>query len=355
MSIIKQVFGIDVSKDSFEVRFGTITDRQEERFVAAASFPNARRGFLRLLAWAKKQLVSHEAPVWFVMEATGIYYEQVAYFLAEHQQQTVVLLPNKVKNFAKTLDNKSKTDGLDARTLCQFGLERPLIPWQPPSPQMRTLKALTREYHTVQQMATQVKNQLHAKDHSYEPSQETLTRLRAQLRLFQKQLKSIEQQIRSLVERDDDLNNRINNIILAKGIGFMTVVTTVAETNGFALITSAKQVSSYAGLDVVIKQSGKRQGKPAISKKGNKHLRRAVFMPALAASRYNPTLKTFYLRLVRTKANKKVALLAVARKILCLIYILWKKNVPYDPNYRHPMAANMRSDSNILLLKPLDS
>lgn len=342
MSVIKQVFGIDVSKDSFEIRFGTITDRQEERFLAAASFPNARRGFLRLLAWSKKQLVSNEAPVWFVMEATGVYYEQLAYFLAERQQQIAVLLPNKIKNFAKSLDNKSKTDGLDARSICQFGLERPLNAWQPPSPQMRSLKALTREYQTVQQMATQVKNQLHAKGHSYKPSQETLTRLRAQLRLFQKQLKSIEQQIRSLVASDDDLNNRINNITRAKGIGFMTVVSTVAETNGFALITSTKQISSYAGLDVVIKQSGKRQGKPAISKKGNKHLRHAVFMPALAACRSNPTFRAFYLRLVRTKANKMVAVLAVARKILCLIYTLWKKNVPYDPNYRNPLAQNIR-------------
>ena len=342
MSVIKQVFGIDVSKDSFEIRFGTITDRQEERFLAAASFPNARRGYLRLLAWSKKQLVSNEAPVWFVMEATGVYYEQLAYFLAERQQQIVVLLPNKIKNFAKSLDNKSKTDGLDARSICQFGLERPLNAWQPPSPQMRSLKALTREYQTVQHMATQVKNQLHAKGHSYKPSQETLTRLRAQLRLFQKQLKSIEQQIRSLVESDDDLNNRISNITRAKGIGFMTVVSTVAETNGFALITSTKQISSYAGLDVVIKQSGKRQGKPAISKKGNKHLRCAVFMPALAACRCNPPLRAFYLRLVRTKANKMVAVLAVARKILCLIYTLWKKNVPYDPNYRNPLARNIR-------------
>ncbi|MCX6143579.1 MAG: IS110 family transposase [Ignavibacteriales bacterium] len=342
MSIIKQVFGIDVSKDSFEIRFGTITDRQEERFLAAASFPNARRGYLRLLAWAKKQLVSNEAPVWFVMEATGVYYEQLAYFLAERQQQIVVLLPNKIKNFAKSLDNKSKTDGLDAHSICQFGLERPLNAWQPPSPQMRSLKALTREYQTVQHMATQVKNQLHAKGHSYEPSQETLTRLRAQLRLFEKQLKSIGQQIRSLVESDDDLNNRISNITKAKGIGFMTVVSTVAETNGFALITSTKQISSYAGLDVVIKQSGKRQGKPAISKKGNKHLRSAVFMPALAACRCNPPLRAFYLRLVRTKANKMVAVLAVARKILCLIYTLWKKNVPYDPNYQNPLAKNIQ-------------
>jgi transposase len=348
MTIIKQVVGIDIAKDTFEVRFGSISDRQEERFLGSATFPNEKRGFRKLLEWTKKQLVSVDAPVWFVMEATGAYYEHLAYFLSEHHQHVVVVLPNKVKHFAKTLDAKSKTDRLDARSICQFGLERPLSPWQAPSVQMKLLKELVREYNTLQQMATQVKNQLHAKDHTYQPSAETTKRLRMQLRLFQKQLKSVEQQLRSLVIDDDNLRRRIANITAAKGIGCMTVVTAVAETNGFALITSEKQITSYAGLDIVVRESGKWQGKPALSKKGNKHLRRAVFMPALAAVRFNPTLKAIYIRLVRTKANKKVALLAVARKILCLIYTLWKKNIPYDANYLHP---NIRSLSNNITLQ----
>jgi len=348
MSVIKQVVGIDIAKDTFSVRFGTISDQQEERFIGSATFPNEKRGFRQLLEWTKRQLVQIDAPVWFVMEATGSYYEHLAYFLNEQGQQLAVLLPNKVKHFAKTLDGKSKTDHLDARSICQFGLERPLTAWHAPTPQMKFLKELAREYNTVQEMATQVKNQLHAKDHTYQPSPETTKRLRAQLRLFQKQLRSIEQQLRSLVNDDDNLRRRIANITSVKGIGFMTAVTAVAETNGFALITSEKQITSYAGLDIVIRESGKQRGKPALSKKGNKHLRRAVFMPALAACRFNPVLKAFYMRLVRTKANKKVALLAVARKILCLIYTLWKNNVPYDPHYRHP---NMQSVPNTLTLQ----
>jgi transposase len=348
MSVIKQVVGIDIAKDSLSIRFGTISDQQEERFLGSATFPNEKRGFHKLLSWARKQIVSPEAPLWFVMEATGAYYEHLAYFLSEHDQQLTVLLPNKVKHFIKTLEGKSKTDRLDARSICQFGLERPLSLWQAPTPQMKLLKELAREYNTVQEMATQVKNQLHAKDYTYEPSPETTKRLRAQVRLFQNQLRSIEQQLRTLVNDDDNLRTRIANITSAKGIGFMTVVTAVAETNGFALITSEKQITSYAGLDIAVRESGKQQGKPALSKKGNKHLRRAVFMPALAACRFNPVLKAFYLRLVRTKVNKKVAILAVARKILCLIYTLWKKNVPYDPNYRH---QNIQSVPNKLSLQ----
>ncbi len=344
MSVIKYVVGIDVSMESLSLRLGSIDDRQEKHFMDAATFPNQGRGFRKLLAWTKKHLVDPRAAVWFVMEATGVYYENLAHFLVEHDCLVTVILPNKLKHFAKTLDNKSKTDRLDARSICQFGLERGLTRWQPSSPQMRLLKELTREYDTIQRMATQVKNQLHAKDFAHKPLAETTKRLHAQLLLFRQQLSSIEHQIRSIVDDDNDLQTRIGNITTAKGIGFMTVVRTIAETNGFAFITSQKQVASYAGLDIVIKQSGKRQGKPGLSKKGNKHLRRAVFMPALAACRYNQHLKAFYLRLVRSKANKKVALLAVARKILCLIYTLWKKNVPYNPTYQHgniqPVSQN---------------
>jgi transposase len=349
MTVIKHVLAIDVSMDSLSIRFGIINDNQEKRFMVTATFPNELRGFRKLLTWTNKHLVDPRVPVWFVMEATGVYYEHVAHFLVEHGCLVAVILPNKLKHFAKTLDNKSKTDRLDADSICQFGLERSLTPWQPPSPQMKLLKELTREYDTIQEMETQVKNQLHAKHHAHKPLAETTKRLQAQLLLFHKQLKSIEQQIRSVVDDDNDLRTRIANITIAKGIGFMTVVRTVAETNGFALITSQKQLASYAGMDIIIKQSGKRQGKPALSKRGNKHLRRAVFMPALAACRYNQPLKIFYLRLVRIKANKKVALLAVARKILCLIYTLWKKNIPYDPNYQH---RNICLVSKNLIVQP---
>jgi transposase len=348
MTVIKHVVGVDIAKETLSVRFGIIADNQEKRFLASATFPNEKRGFRKLLTWVNKQLVVREKPVWFVMEATGVYYEHLAHFLVEHHALASVLLPNKLKHFAKTLDTKSKTDRLDAQSICQFGLERTLTPWQPPSPQMKLLKELTREYGTVQQMATQVKNQLHAKHHSYHPTPETTKRLRSQLHLFQQQLKAIEVQLHAVVDDDKDLRTKIANITTAKGIGFMTVVTTVAETNGFALITSTKQIASYAGMDIVLKESGKHQGKTVLSKRGNKHLRRAVFMPALAACRFNEPLRVFYLRLVRTKANKKVALLAVARKILCLIYTLWKKNIPYDPNYQH---TNIRSLPNTLALQ----
>jgi|APIni6443716594_1056825.scaffolds.fasta_scaffold106439_1 transposase len=334
MVIVKHVFGIDISKESFDVQYAVADDQQRQQFVAQAQFHNTLAGFRKLQRWAQKFTGSTHAPVWFVMEATGIYHEHLAFFLAERDHHVAVVLPTKMKHYVQSLDVKSKTDQLDARAIAQFGLERSLQPWQPPTPQLRALKALVREYDTLTEHVTRIKNQLHAKEHSYEPAEQTLARLEEQLGLFQHQLASIESEIHVLVDQDDDLNARISNVQTVQGVGFMTVVRVVAETNGFALISNAKQLTSYAGLDVKLKQSGLHAGRPAISHKGNSRLRRAVFMPALTAIRCNPTLKRFYARLVKAKANKMVALIAVARKLLCLIYALWRDNVPYQQHYK---------------------
>ncbi|MDP3445750.1 MAG: IS110 family transposase [Ignavibacteria bacterium] len=336
MEIIKQVVGIDVSKDTFEVCYGTLSINQEQQISKSITFDNNHVGIKKLIDYAKKNKGTSVAPLCFVMEATGVYYENLAYFLTEKRQKVIVLLPNKAKNYSKTLDVKSKTDKLDARMLTQFGLERQMQSWQVPSVLTKALKSLTREYNSIKSLSTQVKNQIHAKEYSYKPMKESLKRSKATLAVFQKQLKEIEKQLKDIVDKDPDLKNRIGKIDKIEGVGFMTAVSIIAETNGFALIKNAKQLTSYAGLDIVLNESGLKNHKTTISKKGNSFLRNAVYMPALSACRYNPRLKQTYIRLAIIKNNKKVALIAVARKLLILIYTIFRKNVDYVPNYIRP-------------------
>lgn len=335
MEIIKQVIGIDVSKDTLAVSFGTLSIDQELHITKPITVDNNSKGFKELMFFAKKNKGKLKAPLYFVMEATGIYYENLAYFLTEKHQKVIVALPNKTKNFSKTLDTKSKTDSLDAQMITQFGLERQMRLWQVPSPTTKALKSLTREYNSIKKMAAQVKNQLHAKEYSNAPLKESLKRSKATLSVFQKQLKEIEKQIKSLVEKDSDLNDRINKIDKIEGVGFMTAASIIAETNGFALIENSKQLTSYAGLDVVYNESGLKKHKTTISKKGNRFLRQAVYLPALSACKHNPSLRQTYLRLVIKKNIKKVAIIAVARKLLILIYTIFKKNIDYVPDYIH--------------------
>lgn len=222
MEIIKQVVGIDVSKDTLALSYGTLNKNQEQQITKPITVDNNEKGFKELISFTKKNKGTLTAPLYFVMEATGVYYENLAYFLTEKHLKVIVVLPNKTRNFSKTLDIKSKTDKLDAQMITQFGLERQMQTWQLPSPVMKALKSLTREYHSVKTMAAQVKNQLHAKEYSYQPLKETLKRSHKVLQVFQKQLKEIERQIKELVEKDSDLNDRINKIDKIEGVGFMT-------------------------------------------------------------------------------------------------------------------------------------
>jgi transposase len=333
MEIIKQVVGIDISMNSSTVRFGTIDTHQNQTISNEIDFNNDHQGNKKLLSWALKSRVTEDAPLWFVMEATGVYYENLAYFLVEAGHKVTVLLPNKVKNFGRTLNIKSKTDPIDAATLTMFGLEKQLTPWQAPSQAMRKLKELCREYQSIKQLAVQIMNQIHAKEHSHEPEKGTLKRLNQQLTLFRKQEKQIINELREIVNQDTELKKRISKMEKIEGVGFLTIVNVIAETNGFALIKNQKQLASYAGLDVVHNESGLKKHKTSISKKGNKNLRRSVYMPALSAVRCNEQLKNLYIRLAIKKNNKKVALIAVARKLLLLIYTIWKNNTDYVPNY----------------------
>ncbi|MDZ7625847.1 MAG: transposase [Ignavibacteriaceae bacterium] len=152
MEIIKQVVGIDVSKDTLAVSYGTVNLNQEHQITKPITVDNNQKGFKELISFAKKNKATSKAPLYFVMEATGVYYENLAYFLTEKHQKVIVVLPNKTKNFSKTLDIKSKTDNLDAQMITQFALERQMQLWQLPSPVMKALKALSREHQSIKSM-----------------------------------------------------------------------------------------------------------------------------------------------------------------------------------------------------------
>ena len=114
----------------------------------------------------------------------------------------------------------------------------------------------------------------------------------------------------------------------------LTAATILAETNGFELFKNYKQLVSYAGFDVVERESGTSTGKTKISKKGNSHIRRALFMPAFVAVKHHekPAID-LYNRTIEKHGIKMKSYVAVQKKLLVLVYHIWKKNEEYDPNY----------------------
>jgi transposase len=334
MILLKQTVGIDVSYKTFDARFGTINTQQQITLSPSKSFKNSLAGFKLFLRWLKKYILSDDIPLVFVMEATGVYYEHLAHFLFQHKYQVAVILPNKIRNYAKSLESKSKTDPLDAAVITRFGLERLLTLWTPPSETIKALRDLCREYHCLKANCTQIKNQLHALKSSFKPHRESFKRKTLLLKFLQRQIVLIQKELRALVKTEPDLAQRLKNIKTAKGLGDMTILTVLSETRCFELVSNQKQLTSYAGLDIVFNDSGLKKGRTSISKKGNTFIRKALFMPALSACRANPQMKQLYQRLVSKGKNKKLAIIAVARKLLLLIYTLWKSNSPYIPDYK---------------------
>lgn len=242
-------------------------------------------------------------PCWYVVEATGVYHEELAYFLADHRQALSVLLPHKVKHFAHSTQVKSKTDALDARLLCQLGLERQLPPWQPLTPAMRQLRFLTRERAGLRRQASPLKSPLHAHQHTYQPDPQALTRRRRQLAWLDELVAEIDAQLAQVVAAEPELARKLAYLTGIPGIGLVSACIIVAETSGFALVENERQLASYAGLDVVQRQSGATARTASVSKRGNARLRVALYLPAVSSLTHNVQQKAFYTRL-RARAGQ---------------------------------------------------
>jgi transposase len=331
--ILKQVVGIDVAQNELVVSLGRMNDSIEPEIYAFKTFANKPSGFSTLEVWTRKH-TDQQVAVRFVMEATGVYHEKLAYYLSDKGHEVSIVLPNKISNYAKTLETKTVTDKTASQAICQFGLEKKVTIWQRPKKIFRDIRQLTRERDQVVTERTVAKNQMHAEKAEAFPNERSIARLNQRIRLFNKQEKEIEYEIAEIVKQDKDLVKKLNNVTSIPGVGKLTAVIAVAETNGFELITSKKQAVGYSGLDVKEKQSGTSvKGKPKISKKGNKYLRKAMYMPALTAIRHDERFKAIFVRLVSKHGIKMKAAVAVQRKILELIYILWTTNTRYDPNH----------------------
>jgi transposase len=282
------------------------------------------------------------------MEATGVYYENLAWHLHQKGSFISVILPNKARKYMQSLGIKSKTDKIDAKGLAQMGAQQQLKPWKPVSEQLMQLRHLTRHLESLQRLSTLFSNQAHALEHSRVSSKLVKKQLRQSQKSVERQVDEVKAAVIALIEKDAQLHPRIKNICKIKGVAVLTVAVIVAETNGFATFENQRQLVSYAGYDVVENQSGKHVGKTKISKKGNSHIRRALHMPALSVVRYEQhPFVDLYNRVYERSKIKMKGYVAVQKKLLTIIYALWKKNAAFEENYQPKMTSG-NEESNVL-------
>lgn len=325
--------GIDISKDDFHVCVKEKVANGTVIIKGSHSFRNNVIGFSELVLWVSKR-ENPGVSVRYIMEATGSYYENLAYYLYESGNRVSVVLANKIKHFAKSLNLKTKTDKVDSLLIAQIGIEREMPEWKPMSPKYKELRDLCREMLSLKKEKSRAMCQFHAMNHSHDKTPSVVRIKQEQIDFYEKAILEIEAEIARLVNADADLKNRIDKIQKVKGLKLNTIIVVLCETNGFQMFESTRQVVSYAGLDVVMKESGNFKGKTKISKKGNVRIRQCLYMPAMSAIQYNTGIKDLYNRIVERNPDvKRKGVVAGMRKLLILIFVLWKKDEEYDTNY----------------------
>ena len=270
-------------------------------------------------------------PTVVVMEATGIYYLDLAVALHEAGLPVCVINPKSYHHFAALKLKQTKTDSEDAALLAEYGERMTPALWTPPEPTRFALRDVGRQINRLTGSRTQAKNRLHA----LQSKRMTMTFLiddeREGIALLDKRIERLQKAALELIGQDPQLNRQIQCMCAAKGVAIASAIALLGELSVLPVTLKAPQVSRYAGMDIRLCQSGTSINKlPRLSKAGNTYLRAALYMPAMSAVQHDPRAKAFYEALVARGKKKIQALCAVMRKYLTGLWACIKSGTPFD-------------------------
>lgn len=255
MQTVSISVGVDVSKGDLAVHLEKLSDNRSYKKIGSRNFKNTGSGIKSLIKWIARK-AQDTSLLHVVMEATGRYHEPLAYALIEQSLCASIVLPNRIKSFAHSLNEYSKTDPIDARIIARYTTLHNPVAWTPANKSMRQLRELTRERQDIIQMRTQAKCRVSAFESGHKPPRKTIKRVMRQIKLFNEQIKQIEDDMDRLCKQDEQLDNSIKLLVSIPHIGNITAYTLMAETGGFELFENRNQLIKYAGLDIVERQSG---------------------------------------------------------------------------------------------------
>lgn len=314
-------FGIDISKDVFDVMDSDGLFHQ---------FSNDLLGFR---AFSKLFRVNSHC----VMESTGIYHLQLAYYLLSQDIKVSVENPLSVKRFIQMRLSKIKTDKADSKMIYEYAvLNNPKL-WTGQTKTQRECSHLISLSNLYTKEIIVLKNKLHAEQAQGSPVPRSIRSINRCIKYYQKEIASLEDVVLKLVKQEyQDLHSRIKSI---PGIGDKASALLIVLTDGFERFNTASELCSFSGLTPIIRESGSSiRARPRISKMGNKRLRRLLFMCSFSASKHNKACRELYNRLVAKGKSKKLALIAVCNKLLKQAFALAKSHLWYDENYRSTLA-----------------
>jgi transposase len=326
--------GIDVSAKQLWVVL-----RRQGVCEAQRSFANTAAGHKEL----KRYLIGAAERVRICLESTGLYGLDVALYLhADPRLEVMVANPRAVKDFAKALLQRSKSDPLDAGVLAEYAGRMPFRAWQPPSSAALAVTALARRIHALTETATREKNRLHALAVTDTTVKILVTELKRSLQWIERSQARLTREARRMIAGEELLERRFQLLLSLPGVGETSALQLLGELALLPADAEVRQWVAYAGLDPCECSSGSSLRKrPRISKVGNRHLRRALFMPALTAARHNETFAAYYGALQARGKCKMVALVAIMRKLLHATFGMFKHDAMFDGNrvFRLPATA----------------
>lgn len=308
---VKSSVGIDVSKSWLDVH--------ALPSGATLRVANTGEGIRKLKRWLLRL-----DPTLVVIEATGKWHRPLHRSLHASAVAVAVVDPYRVRMFAKAQGVFAKTDRLDARVLAQFAtVMSPAV--RAPAPEvMQELAELVHARDSAVAEETALKNQLSAAVGSFLKRQ-----LGRRIERIGKDIAALAGEILSRIEADEGLARR--HLILTSIVGFGPVVAATLIACLAELGTcSRRQIAMLAGLAPVADDSGERNGIRVIWG-GRPAVRRILYLAAVTAARHDSAMKAFFQRLLDNGKKAKVAIIAVARKLVVLANTLVSENRIYLP------------------------
>lgn len=309
--------GIDIAKAKFDVAL------YRDGKLKHKAFRNDSQGHQALLDWLARQ---DAGAVHVCLEATGIYGEALAECLVDAGLRVSLVNPARIKGFAQSELLRSKTDKADAGLIARFCAAMQPESWQPLPKASRQLRDLVRRLEALIGMRQQERNRLEA-------AQGVIAdQLTAHVAYLDAQIKETKRLIKAHIDQDPDLKNRAQLLASIPGIGEATIHVILAEFADITRFRSAKALAAFVGVAPRIRQSGASlRERGMLSKMGRSALRKAFFMPALVALKYNPLLIEMKERLTAAGKPKMAIVGAAMRKLIHIVYGVLKHKTPFNP------------------------
>jgi transposase len=250
-------------------------------------------------------------PACIVVEATGGYEAKLVQHLCEANLPVARVNPGRVRRFAQGLNWLAKTDKIDAKLLARFGEKANPRLTKLPTEHEKRLAALVKRRKQVLEMLVSEHNRLETAD------PDVLPYIQDSLTMLQKQLKVLDQAIRSLIDNTPDLKGKKDLLLSVPGVGEVTASTLASQLPELGTC-NRKEIATLVGVAPFSHDSGKKRGKRVI-KGGRPAIRSVLYMATLSATRFNPVIRKFYDRLIKHGKETKVALVACMRKLLTIL------------------------------------